>query len=233
MRWTGSPPGILATRVRASRTRSSASGPAHPPAPTSPCCAPRRRPWPTSASTPPPRRCGSSYATIPASWRWPVTDDGQGFDPATVRGGYGLLGMRTRASSFGGTCTVRSAPGQGTTVRVELPPAPAAQTARSLQPVLDFSSTPDNSAGGTGSMTVHILIVDDHPVVRFGLRGMLEADRGPAGRRRGRLRRRGDRPCLHDAPGCGPDGPADAGYRWRHRNGAHPSAGTPRFACSC
>ncbi|MFF6804884.1 histidine kinase [Streptomyces sp. NPDC012616] len=73
-----------------------------------------------------------------------VTDDGQGFDPATVRGGYGLLGMRTRASGFGGTCTVRSAPGQGTTVRVELPPPPAEQAARSLRPVLDLSSTPDH-----------------------------------------------------------------------------------------
>lgn len=73
-----------------------------------------------------------------------VTDDGQGFDPATVRGGYGLLGMRTRASGLGGTCTVRSAPGQGTTVRVELPPPPAEQAARSLRPVPDLSSTPDH-----------------------------------------------------------------------------------------
>jgi signal transduction histidine kinase len=73
-----------------------------------------------------------------------VTDDGQGFDPATVRGGYGLLGMRTRASSLGGTCTVRSVPGQGSTVRVELPPPPAEQAVRSLQPVLDLSSTPDH-----------------------------------------------------------------------------------------
>lgn len=57
--------------VPTSRCRSSASGPAHLPAPTSPCCAPRRRPWPTWASMPTPRRCGSSYGTIPASWRWP------------------------------------------------------------------------------------------------------------------------------------------------------------------
>ncbi|MET7477030.1 sensor histidine kinase [Streptomyces sp. NPDC005648] len=57
-----------------------------------------------------------------------VTDDGQGFDPDTVRGGYGLLGIRTRAHGLGGTCTVRSTPGGGTTVQVELPlttPEPA------------------------------------------------------------------------------------------------------------
>jgi signal transduction histidine kinase len=56
-----------------------------------------------------------------------VTDDGRGFNPATIRGGYGLLGIRTRATSLGGTCTVRSAPGQGTTVQVELLLTPAEQ----------------------------------------------------------------------------------------------------------
>ncbi|WP_328749175.1 sensor histidine kinase [Streptomyces sp. NBC_00285] len=71
-----------------------------------------------------------------------VTDDGEGFDPATVRGGYGLLGIRARAAGLGGTCTVRSAPGQGATVRVELPLAPAGQVARTLRPVLDLSTTP-------------------------------------------------------------------------------------------
>ncbi|MFM9694991.1 sensor histidine kinase [Streptomyces europaeiscabiei] len=73
-----------------------------------------------------------------------VTDDGQGFAPAVIRGGYGLLGIRTRASSLGGTCTVQSAPGQGTTVRVELPLTPAEQAARSLQPLHDLGPTPDH-----------------------------------------------------------------------------------------
>ncbi|WP_338682772.1 sensor histidine kinase [Streptomyces acidiscabies] len=73
-----------------------------------------------------------------------VTDDGQGFDPATILGGYGLPGIRTRATGLGGTCAVRSTPGQGTTVRVELPSAPAEKTARSLRPVPDLNSTPDH-----------------------------------------------------------------------------------------
>jgi signal transduction histidine kinase len=50
-----------------------------------------------------------------------VTDDGRGFDPGRVSGGYGLPGLRHRANAFGGTCSVRSSPGEGTTVRVELP----------------------------------------------------------------------------------------------------------------
>jgi signal transduction histidine kinase len=52
-----------------------------------------------------------------------VTDDGRGFDPARASEGYGLPGMRSRAAAFGGTCSVRSAPGQGTTVRVCIPEA--------------------------------------------------------------------------------------------------------------
>ncbi len=49
-----------------------------------------------------------------------VTDDGVGFDAASVNGGYGLRGMRDRVAAAGGTVRVRSAPGAGTTVLVEL-----------------------------------------------------------------------------------------------------------------
>ncbi|MGW0867608.1 sensor histidine kinase [Streptomyces sp. NPDC002611] len=50
-----------------------------------------------------------------------VRDDGCGFDPAAVRGGYGLAGLRARAVEVGGTAKVRSAPGDGTAVTVRLP----------------------------------------------------------------------------------------------------------------
>ena len=52
-----------------------------------------------------------------------IEDDGQGFDPAAVRerDRLGLLGMRERAEALGGTLLVESAPGSGTTVRVEVP----------------------------------------------------------------------------------------------------------------
>ncbi len=52
-----------------------------------------------------------------------VRDDGRGFeaDPK-LRGHYGLLNMRERANSVGGTLSIESAPGAGTTVafRVEI-----------------------------------------------------------------------------------------------------------------
>lgn len=54
-----------------------------------------------------------------------IEDDGVGFDPAQVQTGdhLGLLGMRERADALGGTLTVESAPGKGTTIVVEVPSA--------------------------------------------------------------------------------------------------------------
>ncbi len=62
-----------------------------------------------------------------------VRDDGAGFDPArefgmTRRdrdsGGFGLRGMRERVEGEGGVLTVESAPGEGSTLTVELPAIP-------------------------------------------------------------------------------------------------------------
>lgn len=50
-----------------------------------------------------------------------VSDDGSGFDGASVNDGYGLRGMRERVSQVGGTVLVRSAPGAGTTVCADVP----------------------------------------------------------------------------------------------------------------
>jgi NarL family two-component system sensor histidine kinase YdfH len=53
-----------------------------------------------------------------------ISDNGMGFDPQALsvsRGHYGLLGMRERARLAGGTVTVESKPGAGTSVRLTLP----------------------------------------------------------------------------------------------------------------
>jgi signal transduction histidine kinase len=59
-------------------------------------------------------------------------DDGAGFDPAyelgRVRnrdsgGGFGLKGMRERVEVVGGALSIESAPGEGSTLVVELPVA--------------------------------------------------------------------------------------------------------------
>lgn len=51
-----------------------------------------------------------------------VSDDGKGFDPACIaRGHFGLAIMRERATRYGGTLDVESAPGEGTVIRATLP----------------------------------------------------------------------------------------------------------------
>lgn len=51
-----------------------------------------------------------------------ISDDGAGFDPSTVEreGHYGIRGMCERAEIAGGKVTIDSAPGNGTTLRLEL-----------------------------------------------------------------------------------------------------------------
>jgi signal transduction histidine kinase len=51
-----------------------------------------------------------------------VQDDGRGFVPtAAAGGGYGLIGMRERAESLGGSFSLESLPGEGTTISISLP----------------------------------------------------------------------------------------------------------------
>lgn len=49
-----------------------------------------------------------------------IRDDGSGFDGKRIRG-IGLLGMDERVKRLGGTLTIDSTPGAGTTIRAELP----------------------------------------------------------------------------------------------------------------
>jgi signal transduction histidine kinase len=55
-----------------------------------------------------------------------IEDDGRGFDqlgsrPSASQTAFGLTGMRERADLVGGRLTIRSAPGQGTTLAVRIP----------------------------------------------------------------------------------------------------------------
>lgn len=62
-----------------------------------------------------------------------VTDDGVGFDPQIERvGRHGLSGMQFRAESMGGTMRVKSAPGQGSTLRIEFPQTASVTMAGSI-----------------------------------------------------------------------------------------------------
>lgn len=75
------------------------------------------------------RHAAARHVTV-ALWRQrqgdavlEIHDDGQGFSTAQAArpGALGLLGMRERALLHGGTLTVTSAPGEGTTVTLSMP----------------------------------------------------------------------------------------------------------------
>jgi signal transduction histidine kinase len=66
---------------------------------------------------------------IPGAIRMEVNDDGKSFPvlkalSSKTHRRLGLLGMRERVEMVGGTLTIESVPGQGTSVRVELPFSP-------------------------------------------------------------------------------------------------------------
>jgi signal transduction histidine kinase len=67
-----------------------------------------------------------------------ITDDGGGFTDDRIEelpqeGHFGLLGMRERAAGLGGSLTVRSVPGEGTTVRLVVPAKPRRKRASGVR----------------------------------------------------------------------------------------------------
>ena len=50
-----------------------------------------------------------------------ITDSGHGFDPATAPHGSGIRGMSDRVEAVGGSLSVTSRPGEGTTVAGSVP----------------------------------------------------------------------------------------------------------------
>ncbi|NOZ06984.1 MAG: response regulator [Chloroflexi bacterium] len=102
-----------------------------------------------------------------------VCDDGQGFDVNAVREmpgeGFGLLGMEERVNLLSGVLQVQSAPGQGTTVTARVPLDEEEMEHRGLP---QTTANSDLSRHGK----IHVLLADDHPVLRFGLVALLNAE---------------------------------------------------------
>jgi signal transduction histidine kinase len=89
-------------------------------------------------------KCSVALTQWPDRLEVAIVDDGCGFDVAELskspRRGLGLLGMRERVARLGGSVTVLSQLGAGTTVRVELPihvdPQPSTETPDAVHPEL-------------------------------------------------------------------------------------------------
>ncbi len=102
-----------------------------------------------------------------------VRDEGQGFDSAQELAGshFGLFSIRERMEGIGGDFQVSSVPQRGTVARLSLPLVPVAH-AMETGPSQDAKPPVPTQIGQTP--TVRILMVDDHPLVRQGMRGVVE-----------------------------------------------------------
>jgi two-component system CheB/CheR fusion protein len=76
------------------------------------------------------KHAGATVVSVVLEWRQDrvtlvITDDGRGFEATKENGdawrAIGLRGMRERATAVGGTLEIESAPGDGTTMRVQVP----------------------------------------------------------------------------------------------------------------
>jgi CheY-like chemotaxis protein/anti-sigma regulatory factor (Ser/Thr protein kinase) len=124
-----------------------------------------------------------------------VQDSGRGFDSAAVEGKsenghFGLFSVRERMQAMGGRLDVQSAPGQGATITMLLPltqaksgqspsealeiaaAAAAAPKQDSAHSLFRFTHAPLHPPPGN---TIRLVLVDDHTMVRQGLRSLLES----------------------------------------------------------
>lgn len=112
-----------------------------------------------------------------------VSDSGVGFDVKTVgvwrqSGGFGLFSIRERLIALGGQMIMISAPGQGARMELYAPVEKAVASAPKWR--VDFSA-PANDASGkipvaSYDARIHVLVVDDHPMVREGIANILDSD---------------------------------------------------------
>jgi len=92
-----------------------------------------------------------------------VSDDGKGFaDLAACRQGIGILGMQERLAELGGTLRVESGRNAGSSVFATLPLAGE-----------DLNPAPIRPQGFPRDGVGRILVVDDHPAMRQGVRTVL------------------------------------------------------------
>jgi PAS domain S-box-containing protein len=106
------------------------------------------------------------------SWQIAVSDEGVGFDAMQIQtsssgGHFGLSSMQERMEIIGGRCVIESRRGAGTTIRLEVPLLETPFfSGESLRPVEQIASISQPKR--------RILLVDDHAMVRQGLRSVLE-----------------------------------------------------------
>ena len=105
-----------------------------------------------------------------------VQDRGRGFDPSsqqpTAGAHFGLFSIRERMEAVGGTFSLSSAPGEGTTAKLSVA-LPRVAPAKGLSTEVE-RGLPTSEQAAVPQHTLRVLMVDDHPMVRQGLRAVVE-----------------------------------------------------------
>ncbi|HET8720899.1 MAG TPA: response regulator [Nitrospira sp.] len=121
-----------------------------------------------------------------------VRDEGRGFDPLAMeakseQGGFGLFSVKERMQAMGGRLDVKSRQGEGARITMSLPLAKREPAAAALPADGQTGGTEDEPAEETifqianppfhppPGNTIRLLLVDDHTMVRQGLRSLLES----------------------------------------------------------
>lgn len=109
-----------------------------------------------------------------------VVDQGAGFASEHLENeetptSFGLFSLHERAELLGGTMLVESVRGEGTSVSLRVPfeHANRADVPVTEAPQREAGAEPVADTGGAGEETIRVLLVDDHVVMRSGLRLVL------------------------------------------------------------
>lgn len=108
-----------------------------------------------------------------------VADTGCGFNPAVLLendrhhpGRFGLFNVQERIEAIGGSLNLQSAKGVGTTITLSAPLTPYSEATPETTMAMP-GQVPEKPK--TPSMRLRVLLVDDHEMVRQGLRSVLES----------------------------------------------------------
>jgi signal transduction histidine kinase len=112
-----------------------------------------------------------------------VSDRGRGFDvPAVMKGagvGFGLLSIRERITALGGTLTIDSVLGLGTSVALRVPLQPALREAEDEASAEELRGRASQGQPlGPPEQLTRVLVVDDHAIIRQGLILILDDEDG-------------------------------------------------------
>jgi PAS domain S-box-containing protein len=117
-----------------------------------------------------------------------VQDHGVGFDlavlagsaPTTISSKFGLLSIRERMTALGGWLDLQSTPGEGTTATLVLPLTSTDEVGPDVKVLsVKLGTNSDrntyHATHGQRDTNLRVLLVDDHAMVRQGLRSVLES----------------------------------------------------------